>query len=80
MAVSAFALSQLPSGCQGSLDSWLLLSSVTAAAAALLLFCFALLQHPSGYEASLDPWLQQLWAVLRQRCPLPPGVQQVRSA
>uniref|UniRef100_A0A383VDI1 NADPH-dependent diflavin oxidoreductase 1 n=1 Tax=Tetradesmus obliquus TaxID=3088 RepID=A0A383VDI1_TETOB len=33
-------------------------------------------QHPSGYEASLDPWLQQLWAVLRQRCPLPPGVQQ----
>jgi hypothetical protein len=36
-----------------------------------------LLQHPSGYEASLDPWLQQLWAVLRQRCPLPPGVQQV---
>jgi hypothetical protein len=45
-----------------------------------LLLLFLLLQHPSGYEASLDPWLQQLWAVLRQRCPLPPGVTQVRAA
>lgn len=30
-------------------------------------------QHRSGYEAALDPWLQQLWAALRARFPLPPG-------
>jgi len=39
--------------------------------------CCCTLQHPSGYEAVLDPWLQQLWRVLRQHCPLPPGVTQV---
>eukprot|EP00887_Chlorella_sp_A99_P001486 scaffold8.g1486.t1 len=31
-------------------------------------------QHRSGYEAGLDAWLPQLWAALRRRFPLPPGI------
>lgn len=37
-------------------------------------------QHRSGYEAALDPWLAQLWGVLRQAFPLPPGVSEPSPA
>jgi hypothetical protein len=74
-----FAHWRLPIGLVTSLVAWLQksipLTSAAGPSTAFHLCC--LLQHPSGYEASLDPWLQQLWAVLRERCPLPPGVQQV---
>ena len=37
-------------------------------------------QHKNGFEGALDPWCRALWSSLRERCPLPPNVEEPDDA